>query len=68
VKVFVTACLFAGLIVLPARADIIYFKDGMKTICQGKAWEEDGEIKCEYGGWIISYQKNDVLRIESTIQ
>ena len=67
-KVFVTACLFAGLIVLPARADIIYFKDGMKTICQGKAWEEDGEIKCEYDGWIISYQKNDVLRIVSTIR
>ena len=67
-KVFVTACLFAGLIVLPAKADIIYFKDGMKTICQEKAWEENGEIKCEYGGWIISYQKNDVLRIVSTIR
>lgn len=65
-KIFVTACLFAGLIVLPAKADIIYFKDGMKTICQEKAWEEDGEIKCEYAGWIISYQKNDVLRIVTT--
>jgi len=66
VKVFVTACLFAGLIVLPASADIIYFKDGMKTICQEKAWEEDGEVKCEYAGWVISYQKSDVLRIVTT--
>jgi hypothetical protein len=66
VKVFVTACLFAGLIVFPASADIIYFKDGMKTICAEKAWEEGGEVKCEYAGWIISYQKNDVLRIVTT--
>jgi hypothetical protein len=66
VKLFVTACLFAGFIVLPAHADIIYFKDGMKTICEEKAWEEDGEIKCEYAGWVISYQKIDVLRILKT--
>jgi len=66
VKVFVTACLFAGLMVNPAHADIIYFKDGMKTICQEKAWEKDGEIKCEYAGWVISYQKTDVLRILKT--
>ncbi len=65
-KVFVTACLFAGFIVLPANADIIYFKDGMKTICQEKAWEADGEIKCEYGGWVITYQKIDVLRVVTT--
>ncbi len=65
-KVFVTACLFAGFIVFPAYADIIYFKDGMKTICQERAWEEDGEIKCEYAGWVISYQKNDILRILKT--
>jgi hypothetical protein len=66
VKIFVTACLFAGLSVFPAKADIIYFKDGMKTICQEAAWEEDGAIKCEYAGWVISYQKSDVLRILKT--
>lgn len=65
-KVFITACLFAGVIVFPARADIIYFKDGMKTICEERAWEKDGEIKCEYAGWVITYQKTDVLRILKT--
>ena len=65
-KVLITACLFAGFIVFPASADIIYFKDGMKTICEERAWEEDGEIKCEYAGWIISYQTTDILRIVKT--
>jgi hypothetical protein len=50
-----------------AKADIIYFKDGMRTICQEKAWEENGEIKCEYEGWVISYEKKDVERILKTI-
>ena len=50
-----------------AKADIIYFKDGMRTICQEKAWEENGEIKCEYDGWIISYEKKDVERILKTV-
>jgi hypothetical protein len=50
-----------------AKADIIYFKDGMRTICQEKAWEENGEIKCEYQGWIISYEKKDVERILKTV-
>lgn len=67
-KVLITACLFAGFIVFPAGADIIYFKDGMKTICQERAWEEDSEIKCEYAGWTISYQKADILRIVKTTQ
>ena len=49
---------------LGTSADIIYFKDGMKTICQEKAWEENGEIKCEYEGVIIIYRKADVLRIQ----
>jgi hypothetical protein len=66
VKVFITACLFTGFIVFPAHADIIYFKDGMKTICENRAWEENGEIKCEYAGWVLSYQKSDVLRILTT--
>ena len=60
------ACLFTGFIVFPAHADIIYFKDGMKTICEERAWEENGEIKCEYAGWVITYQKIDVLRILKT--
>ena len=49
---------------LRVSADIIYFKDGMKTICQEKAWEENGEIKCEYEGVVLSYRKADVLRIK----
>jgi hypothetical protein len=67
VKVLIPACLLWGFIVFPARADIIYFKDGMRSICQEKAWEENDEIKCEYQGWVISYQKKDVLRIEKTV-
>ena len=65
-KAFVVAYLFLNLIVLPAKADIIYFKDGMKTICQEKAWEEDGQIKCEYAGWVLTYPKNEILRIVKT--
>lgn len=65
-KVVVVAYLFLNLIVLPVNADIIYFKDGMKTICQEKAWEEDGQIKCEYAGWVLTYPKNEVLRILKT--
>ena len=49
---------------LMGNADIIYFKDGMKTVCQDKAWEEDQEVKCEYEDMVISYQKKDVLRIQ----
>jgi hypothetical protein len=49
---------------MSVQADIIYFKDGMKTICLEKAWEENGEIKCEYDGVILSYRKSEVLRIE----
>ena len=49
---------------MSVQADIIYFKDGMKTICLEKAWEENGEVKCEYAGVILSYRKSEVLRIE----
>lgn len=52
------------LIPLPAGADIIYFKDGLKTVCQHRAWEEGGQIKCEYDGGILTYQKSDVMRIQ----
>ena len=65
-KVVVVTYLFLYIIVLSANADIIYFKDGMKTICQEKAWEENGEIKCEYAGWVLSYPKKEVLRIVKT--
>lgn len=62
-KFFLT---YLAIILMPlnAAADIIFFKDGMKTVCQERAWEEGDEIKCEYQGAILSYQKNDVLRIE----
>ena len=66
VKALITACLLTGVIVFPANADIIYFKDGMKTICQERSWEENGEIKCEYAGWTLTYQKADILRIVKT--
>ena len=47
-----------------AGADIIHFKDGMKTVCQGKAWEEKDEVRCEYGGGVLIYPKADVQTIE----
>lgn len=47
-----------------AGADIIYFKDGMRTVCQGKAWEEKDEVHCEYDGGLLIYPKNDVSQIE----
>ena len=55
-KVFVAACLFLNVIASTVYADIIYFKDGMKTICQEKAWEEKDQIKCEYDGWVLTYE------------
>lgn len=48
-------------------ADIIYFKDGMKTVCHGKAWEEKDEVKCDYDGVILTYRKEDVDQIHRTI-
>jgi hypothetical protein len=63
---FVVAYLFLNLIVISVHADIIYFKDGMKTICQDKAWEENGQIKCDYAGWVLTYSKEDVQRIVKT--
>jgi hypothetical protein len=64
VKKFAFVCLTVVLVPLNTAADIIFFKDGMKTICHDRAWEEGKEIKCEYDGMILSYQKKDVLRIE----
>jgi len=57
-------CCFILLAPLKTEGDVIFFKDGMKTVCQEKAWEEGEEIKCEYSGAILSYQKKDVIRIE----
>ena len=47
-----------------AVADIIYFKDGMKTVCLEKAWEENGDVKCDYDGIVLTYKKDEVERIE----
>jgi hypothetical protein len=62
----------AALISLPAPAgfdvaecgDTIYFKDGMRTECQSRAWEEKDEVRCEYGGGLLIYPKSDVSHIE----
>ena len=65
-KKFFLTYLAVLLLPLNTAADIIFFKDGMKTVCQNRAWEEGDEIKCEYQGLVLSYQKKDVLRIEKT--
>ncbi len=48
----------------PGAADAIYFKDGMRTACHGRAWEESGQVHCEYDGGILTYPSADVDRIE----
>ncbi len=45
-------------------ADTIYFRDGMRTVCEGNAWEKGDEIHCEYDGGLLVYRKSDVARIE----
>jgi hypothetical protein len=44
--------------------DTIYFKDGMRTACQTKAWEEKDEVHCQYEGGVLIYSKRDVDHIE----
>ncbi len=67
-KIFVSTILCLLVIVSgTATADIIYFKDGMRTVCHGKAWEEKNEVKCDYDGVILSYRKEDVEQIHKTI-
>lgn len=44
--------------------DTIYFKDGMRTVCEGNASEKGEEIHCEYDGGLLVYRKSDVARIE----
>jgi hypothetical protein len=53
-------------IVASAGADTIYFKDGMRTVCSGKAWEEKDEVHCEYDGGLLIYPKKDVSQIEKS--
>jgi hypothetical protein len=53
--------------VRPALADIIYFKDGMRTVCDGKAWEEKDEVRCEHEGGILVYPRADLKSIEKTL-
>ena len=65
-KLALIICCFILIIPLKTEGDIIFFKDGMKTVCQEKAWEDGEEVKCEYGGAILSYQRKDVIRIEKT--
>jgi hypothetical protein len=64
VKKIALAYLAIILVPLNLNADIIFFKDGMKTVCEDRAWAEGAEVKCEYQGLVLTYQKNDVLRIE----
>jgi hypothetical protein len=66
VKKFALIFCLIVFIAFNATADIIFFKDGMKTVCKEKAWEEEGEVRCEYDGAILSYEKKDVIRIEKT--
>jgi len=44
--------------------DTIYFKDGMRTICEGHALEKGTEVHCEYNGGLLIYRKSDVSSIE----
>jgi hypothetical protein len=48
---------------LPAAADTIIFKDGMR-IEAPHVWEENAEVRCEIGGIVFGYPKTDVERIE----
>ena len=43
--------------------DTIYFKDGMRMVCQTRAWEENDEVYCEYEGGLLIYPKRDVGQI-----
>ena len=48
-------------------ADIIYFKDGMRTVCQGRVRIENDEVKCDYKGVVLSYRKIDIEHIHETV-
>jgi hypothetical protein len=63
ISIALTALLYCH----PAAADIIHFKDGMRTLCQGRAWEEKDEVRCEHQGGVLVYLKADVQFIEKTL-
>ena len=48
---------------MPAAADSIIFKDGMR-VDASDVWEGNGEVKCKIGGIVFGYPKSDVERIE----
>ena len=48
---------------LPAAADTIIFKDGMR-VDASRIWVEKKEVRCEIGGIVFGYPKADVERIE----
>ena len=48
---------------VPASADTIIFRDGMRVDAP-YVWEESGEVKCEIGGIVFGYPQADVVRIE----
>ena len=54
--------LLLAAISLPAVADTIIFKDGMRVDAP-KVWKSNGEVKCEIGGIVFGYPKSDVARI-----
>jgi len=57
--------LFLTLVFSHAIADTIYFKDGSITVCRDRAWEEDGQVKCEFYGTVVAYPTGEVDRIET---
>jgi hypothetical protein len=59
----------AGIFFLSGRSwtlasDTIYFKDGMRTICEGSAREDGEDVHCNYDGGLLIYPKSDVAHIE----
>jgi hypothetical protein len=60
---FVSLLAWVGLDVAEC-GDAIYFKDGMRMLCQTRAWEEKDEVHCEYEGGLLIYPKRDVDHIE----
>ena len=60
-KTLTYALVLTGLY-LPAAADTIIFKDGMR-IEASRTWEGDSEIKCDINGIVIGYPKSEVKRV-----
>jgi tetratricopeptide (TPR) repeat protein len=60
-----TAFLFMLLFGSVTYADTIFFKNGTRLDIQ-ETWEEDGYIKCEIYGIVVSYPKKDIERVEKS--